>query len=102
MQSQNIWTQTFLLTHDSQHVQIQQIAGLYFKQFWKRWLKVCFHINSPVETCAFYGNAHLVKAEKSKKFFSWEKQKQNHKTKENMPKNNKKNHKQNRIVVSNS
>lgn len=31
--------------------------------------------------CVFYGNAHLVKPEKSKKFFSWEEQKQNQKNK---------------------
>lgn len=67
----------------------------------KRWLKGSFHINSTVGICASYGNVHLVKPEKNNKLFSWEKQKQNHKTKEEHQ-TIQETHKQNRITVSNS
>lgn len=67
----------------------------------KRRLKGSFHINSTVGICASYGNAHLVKPEKSNKLFSLKNKNKNHKTKEKHQ-TIQETHKQNRITVSNS
>lgn len=103
MQSQNInpKTQILLVIHDV--YKFSKWLGYISNSSDKRWLKGCFHINSPVGICAFYGNAHLVKPEKSNKLFSWEKQKPKPQSK-TIEKHQtiQKPHKQNRIIVSNS